>query len=581
MRALDISRSKDPRIRLPLAGAAALAAWCVLGLGVAPALLARLQPETALAQALAGLRRSWWDGVVILAALALVAPAMRGLRTERLAAVVEPARPAVLGAIRAWIALILLAQVLWEDLPSSAWLPRGMLDLRHHWLIATLHHLPGFGASLASHAALQAYEGITIALLLLAMVGLLTRWTVPAAALAYLLFANILRGYAWSYHMGLVPLHALLVLSLTPCGDGFSLDRLLRARRGLPVAPAEPRLRYGMGRFLVWMAIALPYTMAGFSKLRKGGLGWWRGEHMKQMLVGTVVEPMHFHFRVTFAALHLPGWTWDVLGFMAIAGEVAFVLVLVNRVARRVLPLVMAGMHVGILLMQNILFPDLIAIQAVFYDWTPLRRRLAARWANLRGGAMEMPASAVTVASDVAESPPALAWWTKLREMAMAMPAGVAAIASDAGDRLFRRQALAARVLLGMAFVVWATRTERFPLSAMQMFSTREPLTPVEFVRPYAVYGDGRREPARFERWIGAVADSRYRRLIRDPAREPLLREFLDRAAERANAGAPPEARIRRFELERRRWDFRADPDHPDGTLLAVLSHDVRPMGIP
>jgi hypothetical protein len=227
--------------RLPLAFAALLAAWCVVGLALAPALLARVGPGTALARALAGWRASWWDGAVILFALALVVPAIRALRTERLATFIEPVRPAVLGAIRAWIALILLVQVLWEDLPSSAYLPRGMLDLRRHWLVGVLHHVPGFDGFLASAGALQAYEAVTIALLVMAMVGLFTRWTVPAAALAYLLFAHILRSYAWSYHMGLVPLHALLVLSLTPCGDGFSLDRLLHTRRGEPVAAAERR----------------------------------------------------------------------------------------------------------------------------------------------------------------------------------------------------------------------------------------------------------------------------------------------------------------------------------------------------
>src|SRR6185503_4225046 len=97
---------------------------------------------------------------------------------------------------------------------------------------------------------------------------------------------------------------------------------------------------------------------------------------MKQMIVSTVMEPMQFGFRVAFAALHWPGWIWDALGLMAIVGELTFVLVLVSRVARHVLPLLMVGMHMGILFMQNILFPDLIAIQAVFYDWTPVRRWL-------------------------------------------------------------------------------------------------------------------------------------------------------------------------------------------------------------
>lgn len=521
--------------------AAALSLWVLLGGVAAPLLAARFAAGSVPARLLGGLHGAWWDGALILLAFGAVAALYAALRLPRAAAWVPPATAEGLGATRAWIALILLGSVLWEDLASSAFLPRGMLDLDRHWLVAALHGLPlGFGRFLASHAALSAYEALTALLLVLAAAGLFTRWTVPAAALAYLLFAAILRSYAWSYHMGLVPLYALLLLSLTPCGDGFSLDRLRRLRRGEAVAPArEPRLRYSLGRYLVWMGIAIPYTMAGLSKVRNTGLSWWRGEHMKQMLVGTVVEPMHFDFQVTYWMLGLPGWAWDALGLAALLGEVTFVLVLVHQLSRKVLPAVMAGMHVGILLMQNILFPDLIAIQAVFYDWSPLRRRLA-RWrAEAASGASASPAA-------------------------------------RAPDPVAGRVALAARGFLVVAFVVWATRTEKFPLTAMQMFSAPQPLEPVEYVRPLVVYRDGSREPARFDRWIGAMADSRYRRVIRwdrKPEKVPLLREFLDAAARRA----PPGRGIDRFELEHRRWDFRRHPDDPArGELLGVFRHRPR-----
>ncbi|HEU0077883.1 MAG TPA: hypothetical protein VFQ76_09570, partial [Longimicrobiaceae bacterium] len=469
--------------------------------------------------------------------------ALRPPRAERW---VPPATAEALGATRAWIAAILLGSVLWEDLPSSAALPRGMLDVEHHWLVGLLHSLPvGFDRFLASAPALLAFQWLTGGLLVLAMVGLFTRWTVPAAALAYLLFASIFRAYAWSYHTGVIPLYALLLLAFTPCGDALSLDRRLRLRRGAAVEPARvPRMRYGAGRFLVWMAVAIPYTLAGLSKLRNTGFGWWRGEHMKQMVVATVVEPMHFDFRLTDAMLAWPTWVFDVRGLASRVGEVTVVLVLASALARRILPLVMAGMHVGILLMQNILFPDLIAIQAVFYDWTPLRDRLAAAWGWARSAAPVPPEPD---------------------------PAG-------------RRQLVVARAFLVLACLAWATRTEKFPLTAMQMFSRPQPLEPVEYVRPLVVYEDGSVAPARFERWIGAVADSRYRRLLRDwdrhPERIPLLREFLDACARRADAAAPPGRRIRGFVMETRRWDFRRHPRDPErGALVAVLRHDVGPPG--
>ena len=519
--------------------------WVLVGRIVAPVLAAQLPPGSWWAQLLTGWNATWWDGAVILLVFATVVPALAALRLPRVAEWIPPATAEGLGATRIWIAAILLANVAWEDLSSSAYLPRGMLDLRRHWLVGTLHDLPiGFDRFLANPAALAGFHAATALLLALAAVGLFTRWTVPAAALAYLLFASILRSYAWSYHMGLVPLYALLLLAFTPCGDGWSLDRWLAQRRGRSVVPhREPHLRYALGRYLVWMAIALPYTMAGLSKIRKTGLWWWRGEHMKQMLVATVVEPMQFGFELTFLLLRGPGWLWDALGLAALAGEVVFVLVLVNRLARLVLPLVMAGMHVGILLMQNILCPDLIAIQAVFYDWGPLRDRLWRGRVELR-----------------------------------------ARLQSDAAEPAAGRLALVARAFLMVAFVAWATRTEKFPLSAMQMFSSPQRLEPVAYVRPMVVYRDGSREQARFERWIGSMADSRYRRLIRwdrEPHKIGLLQEFLDVSAARANRGAPPTRQIDRFELELRSWDFRRSPTDPErGRLVDVLTYRPRPYRI-
>lgn len=528
---------------------AMLAVWLLVGGVAAPLLLPSLAADGVVARVLEGWRASLRDGALILLVLGVAVPAFAALRDGRAGRWVPPATAEALGATRAWIAAILLGSVLWEDLPSSAALPRGMLDVDHHWLLGLLHSLPiGFDRFLASAPGLLAYEALTGLLLALAMLGLFTRWTVPAAALAYLLFASIFRGYAWSYHTGLVPLYALLLLAFTPCGDALSLDRLRRRRRGEAVEPARvPRLRYGVGRYLVWMAVAIPYTLAGLSKLRNTGFGWWRGEHMKQMLVATVVEPMHFDFRVTDAMLGWPTLAFDALGLAALLGEVTFVLVLASALARQVLPLVMAGMHVGILLMQNILFPDLIAIQAVYYDWTPLRDRLAAGWDRARAAAGE----AATRAAAPPEPEPAA-----------------------------RRQLLVARAFLVLACLAWATRTEKFPLTAMQMFSRPQALEPVEYVRPLVVYEDGTAEPARFERWIGAMADARYRRLLRDwdrhPERIPLLREFLDACARRAAAAAPEGRRIRGFVMETRRWDFRRDPADPErGAVVAVLRHDV------
>jgi hypothetical protein len=513
----------------------------------APLLLTRLPDGTA-ARLLTDFSGTGRDGVLILLVFGLLVPAFAALGPDRLSRGVGTATPRALGAIRAWVATILLASILWEDIASSAYLPRSLMDSERHWLMGLLHDLPiGFERLLASHGGLLILEYTTAMVLLCAVLGLFTRWAVPAGALLYLLCGAILRGYSWTYHTGVIPLYALLLLSFTPCGDGFSLDRTLRVRRGLDVPPAEAaRVRYGIGRFLVWMAIAIPYTLAGLSKLRNGGLLWWTGENMKQMLVATIVEPMHFDFQLTFLLLRGPTWIFAILGMAALVSELAFVLVLVSRIARAIIPAMTAAMHVGIMLLQNILFPDLIAIQAVFYDWRPLLRRFT-------------PA-VVVPGSDTA-----------------------ALTATDTGavpSLVTRRQAVVARVFVVTAVVVWATRTEKFPLTAMQMFSREPRIGAVEYVVPWAVRDDGTRSRARFEQWIPAMADTRYRRLLsrwaagRDSV--GMLEEFLDASAVRANARLRGSRRVRAFELEHRRWDFRAAPDDAQrGELIRTLHYDV------
>lgn len=482
--------------------------------------------------------RYLWDTVVIVAIAAITVPAISALRSSRISKWVPPATPEALGAIRAWIALILLASVVWEDIASSAWLPRSML-INDLWVIRFLSALPiGFDRMLVSESALHVFEAGTMLFIVMAMIGLFTRWTVPAAAICYLIFSAILRSYAWSYHTGVIPLYAMLILSFTPCGDAWSVDRWLRRRKGKEVPPARvAQVQYGIGRYLVWMVIAIPYTMAGLSKVRRSGLLWWQSDFMEERIITTVLEPMHFTYDIAFRLLGGPRWLWGAMGLAAIVAEVAMVLVLVSPLIRKVLPAVTAAMHVAILFMQNILFPDLIAIQAVFYDWKVLSpRRLQGLQLNDARG-----------------------WiWA-------------------------RRQAIVAQGFVLLAFFLWASRTENFPLTAMQMFSRARAPQSVQYVRPVVRYADGTVEQARFERWIWAMADSRYRWLLRDweehPERIDVLRQFLDVAAARSALEGKP---VREFDMEVRAWDYRKEPRDPGrGKILYVLKHVPRPPATP
>src|SRR5262249_33858440 len=145
---------------------------------------------------------------------------------------VGEATPGTLGAIRVWVCLILLVSTLWEDLPSFALLP---LEMREDMgLMKIFNALPiGYQIFLTSGVQLRLFQWLTILLLFLAMIGWRTRVVVPLGTLCVLILNGILREYSGFWHQNLVPIYVLAVLSFTPCGDGWSVDRLRKISQGL------------------------------------------------------------------------------------------------------------------------------------------------------------------------------------------------------------------------------------------------------------------------------------------------------------------------------------------------------------
>ena len=301
---------------------------------------------------------------------------------------VGPATPGAVGAIRALAAGVLLANVLWEDLPSAASLPSSMRIPMG--VLEVLYALPiGFEQLNTSHSALSIFSTVTALLLFLAMIGQWTRVTVPLAAACYLVFGGIIRQYTHLFHQSLTALYVLAVLSLAPCGDGFSLDRLRRIWRTKPVPPSEEATaKYGWARYACWVAIAFPYLAAGLSKLRTTGLSWCEGENLRTIIRIDNLNPMQFSWGIGLAlASAAPDFVFALLAWVALAAEVTFVLGLFVRVARYAMPAVMILLHTGIFLLQNVLFFDLFFMPLIFYDWRDVRirvqRRSAARIGRL------------------------------------------------------------------------------------------------------------------------------------------------------------------------------------------------------
>jgi len=333
-----------------------------------------------------------WEGITIKGLVVLVAFWL-------LAAVISSpaffyrfvggATPGALGAIRMWSCAVLLLMTFLEDLPSIALLPaetrnpKGMLEY--------FYRLPiGFERFVTSETSLGAFQLLTELFLVLGLVGWRTRIVIPLAAVCHFLLLGILIDHSFFWHQNLVPLYVMLVLSFTPCGDGWSVDRLWKIYQGRAVPPADRASPvYGWSRYACWVMIALPYVANGLSKVEDGGLFWWDPTNMRSMLYTDTLKPREFDWALSLHLKSAPDILFGLLGIVALVTELSFGLVLFSRVARRILPVAAMMMHIGIFLFQRILFLDLILLQFVFFDFTRFRK-LIGQWLKARRGRIQV-----------------------------------------------------------------------------------------------------------------------------------------------------------------------------------------------
>jgi hypothetical protein len=481
---------------------------------------------------------------------------------------VRTATPGTIGAMRVLVCAILawfvsdfrLAEM--AALPASQRVSMGVMN----WLYAL-----GWGHVVQSVPAVQTLKWICFALCVLGMAGYRTRVTLPVLAALYLALAGITRSYFWFNHSGMVPWYCLVAMCFARSGDGWSLDRLIRQRRGLSVPDADvATAHYGWARLAVWLCVCIPYMCAGMSKLRFGGLTWWDANNMQSILFADGLRP--YGEMNSMKLVILPGWFFALMGLGTIVTEIGMILIPFLRPARLVLPIAMAGMHVGIFSTMGIDFHDLIALQVIFYDWSGARRWLAAKIAARRGTA-DAPAprtAEVRVRRPAVPPTPSRfrAWLAPVRSRAGAL--GIAA-------------------MCWVMFGFWGIREEYYPFTAMQMFSNYATNSVVSYYRAYVTYEDGTTEVARLERMGNGIA--RYRGMLEAPflktvpeATRAKGREacagLLRRSAEWWNANAAtPGKRVVRMEAHHRNWDFVTQRDDTVnwGTTVDKVTVDIAP----
>jgi predicted DCC family thiol-disulfide oxidoreductase YuxK len=582
---------------------------------------------------------------------------------------VGPATPRTLGIMRTLGCAALLQHVFYEPLESLALIPTEFRTTSRLGVMGVLDRLDLIDPLVQSSTLLAGLRWTTAGLLVLAMVGWRTRVTLPLGAAFYMVFAGLLRQYSWFWHMGLIPLTLVFGLALTPCGDGFSIDSVLRAYRGENGETGRASKRYGWARWFGWSILAILYTLVGFSKLANGGPMWAHPDNVRGIFLSNALDKNVLGLELPLKMIGVPNAFFLALGVATLVAESTYALVLFSKRARQVLPLIMIGMHLGILLMMDVVFVGAMICQLVFLDFEHLRRRVAdavrARRGKVRvlydgwcplcqhtvrvlssldlferleildfrdtdldalgevtGHTLSrseledemtvMAAGRVTRGYDgyrvlawalpvawpiawllalppfSAVGRPLYRWIARRRPLRLACDETCRA-SHEAPMPTSRRvsrmgmwpvYAVASWVVVIGLSVAWSSRTEAYPLSSLQMFSSYNASGSIDYYRVNVHYADGTVARTYLDEAIGALHNTRFRPQLTesfDPERRERVTRYFSAVGNAYNSRRPPSLAVR-YEVQKWSWDFRSDRLNREyGNMLDRVFFDVSP----
>jgi len=221
-------------------------------------------------------------------------------------------------------------------------------------------------------------------LLIFSLVLLLIGFRVRLATLLVLVCGVGLEMFQFSFgkvshHTFFMSFHIPLFMLFSHWGSAYSLDAVLRRRRGLPVpAPSDDSWRYVWQMRALLLVLSFLFFTAAYNKLR----GAWRYEWdllatllpeyalRQQMNAPYPVETVtRWHYPLVAALAPL-------LHFIILAFEGSFPLALLHRHLRN---LYLAGavlMHMGNVFFMNLYFTQMLPAYVIFVDWQSLYERL-------------------------------------------------------------------------------------------------------------------------------------------------------------------------------------------------------------
>jgi hypothetical protein len=407
-----------------------------------------------------------------------------------------------LGWTRIVVGSALLVLAWREDITSTLIVPAEYFHAAFPW-----SSISSWVMNPRSESTLLLVQWLTRITLVTTILGLFTRLSMVLAALGYTLFYSVQISYTHFFHSGLIPLHMLYVLLFFRCQDGISLDQVLR--KGEIQSDCLKR-HYTLGMLSVTLIYVLSYYFSAISKWKSRPF-WADAQNIKSQLLSDDLSLVHplgdLNVIANLLQWGVPDGFFSALGIATLVLETAPVLMLVSVWGMRIVPILLAGFHIGIFLINKFVFIDLILLPLIY-----------------------------------------LPFWLR------SQPLSQKAKFPDADSR-FKDVLLPAAIVTILA-CGWLLRIEKFPLfTQWAMYSGY--MYEAQYVQMYATTVDGRRFKTDLSKAIGFLGDAKWLDLVRKPEpdnkqQNERLNQVMDTFMYLYNAQTAQAENIQCIELEYR-----------------------------
>ncbi len=252
----------------------------------------------------------------------------------------EPADPATLGLIRICAgAMLLYTHLVWSLQLTAFFGPRSWLSSEavaalqgdsYSW--SYLWWLQNYPAALwvAHVAALVVFALLTV--------GLFSRTAAVLALVAALAYVHRAPGALF----GLDQINVMLAmyLAISPCGDAFSLDRLLAARRAKAALPVRKSWNANLAVRLIQIHMCVIYLFAGTAKLT--GPAWWDGTALWMALGNMEYQSLDMTWMADWPRLI------NFMTHVTVYWELTYCALIWPRITRPIVLLLAVPLHLGI-----------------------------------------------------------------------------------------------------------------------------------------------------------------------------------------------------------------------------------------